>query len=79
MVNGLSADHREYLARGGYGFIIGDGALRYGTERVVEVYYDLQLPRGFALAVDVQRIAHPAYNRDRGPVHAVGLRLHVEL
>ena len=27
VINGLSADHRNYLAAGGYGFIIGDGKL----------------------------------------------------
>jgi len=79
IVNGLSADHRDYLARGGLGFIIGDGALRYGTERVLEAYYAARLPRGFTLTGDFQRIANPAYNRDRGPVSVVGLRLHLEL
>ena len=29
----LSAAHRAYLASGGYGFLIGDGALRYGGRK----------------------------------------------
>ncbi len=33
IVNDLSPDHRDYLAAGGYGFLIGDGALRYGRRR----------------------------------------------
>src|SRR5262249_52514413 len=28
-VNGLSASHRDYLARGGLGFFLGDGRLNY--------------------------------------------------
>jgi high affinity Mn2+ porin len=28
--SGLSQDHREYLALGGIGFMLGDGALTYG-------------------------------------------------
>src|ERR1700722_18791476 len=33
-VSGLSAVHAQYLARGGYDFLIDDGALRYGTENI---------------------------------------------
>ena len=32
VVSGLSSHHRNYLAAGGLGFIIGDGALNYGNE-----------------------------------------------
>lgn len=38
VVNGISPEHRDYLAAGGYGFIVGDGALNYGLERIGEVY-----------------------------------------
>ena len=80
VVNGISAEHRAYLAAGGYGFIIGDGALNYGLEQVGEVYYSLSLPRYHAsISPDYQLVINPAYNRDRaGPVHVVALRLHVE-
>ena len=37
--NGLSAPHREYLALGGQGFLLGDGTLRYGREDILETYY----------------------------------------
>jgi high affinity Mn2+ porin len=37
--SGLSHDHREYLALGGIGFMLGDGGLRYGRESVSETYY----------------------------------------
>ena len=39
----------------------------------------MHLWRGIFLSVDVQRIWNPGYNRDRGPVLAPGLRLHVDL
>ena len=34
--NGISADHQKYLALGGLGFLLGDGALNYGRENIVE-------------------------------------------
>jgi high affinity Mn2+ porin len=78
VVNGLSADHRAYLATGGQGFVIGDGALNYGTERILEAYYRMPLGKYAQLSPDVQYIQNPGYNRDRGPASAVGLRLHLE-
>ena len=80
VVNGISAEHQAYLAAGGYGFIIGDGRLNYGLEKIGEVYYSIALPRYHAaISPDYQFILNPAYNRDRsGPVHVVAVRLHVE-
>ena len=77
-VSGLAAVHAQYLARGGLDFLIGDGALRYGTERIWESYYNTRLFPGFFASIDVQRIVNPAFNRDRGPLWAGSLRLHVE-
>jgi high affinity Mn2+ porin len=77
-VSGLSAVHAEYLARGGLDFLIGDGALRYGTERIWESYYSVRLFPGFFASIDAQHIVNPAYNRDRGPLWAGSLRLHIE-
>ena len=76
--NGLSNDRRQYLEAGGISFFIGDGALRYRPETILEAYYSLGLARNLWLTADVQRIANPAYNADRGPVNFVGLRLHAE-
>jgi high affinity Mn2+ porin len=76
--NFASKDRRDYLAAGGISFFIGDGALRYRPEDIVEVYYSLALAKGASLSIDLQRIAHPAYNADRGPVDFYGLRLHAE-
>jgi high affinity Mn2+ porin len=76
--NGLSHDHEEYLSLGGKGFIIGDGKLNYGRERILETYYLIALKDGFALSPDFQYVVSPAYNRDRGPVTIYALRLHWE-
>jgi high affinity Mn2+ porin len=79
VVNAISKDHRTYLADGGFGFLIGDGALRYGRENILEAYYTAHLWRGLYAAPGLQRILNPAYNRDRGPVLVPTLRLHLEL
>ncbi len=77
--SGLSGPHREYLALGGKGFLLGDGSLRYGREDIAEIYYTARAYRGVFPAVDVQMIERPGYNRDRGPVVVGSLRLHVEI
>jgi len=77
VVSGLSDVHRRYLAAGGYGFIIGDGALGYGLEVLGEVFYRLALTREVSLAVDYQPIFDPAFNQDRGPAHVFTGRVHV--
>jgi len=77
--NGLAEDHWRYLGLGGKGFLLGDGKLRYGRETVVEAYYTAQAARGIFVAADLQLVANPGYNRDRGPVTVGSLRLHVEL
>jgi len=79
IVDALSRDHRDYLAAGGLGFMIGDGKLNYGLEKIAELYYKALLRKGIWLTADYQFVQNPAYNRDRGPVHVFGLRLHVEL
>jgi high affinity Mn2+ porin len=77
VVSGLSSEHRSYLAGGGYGFLIGDGALSYALEVLGEVYYRAGLTRQISLGVNYQPIFNPAYNRDRGPVHVFTGRAHV--
>ncbi|MDP9055238.1 MAG: carbohydrate porin [Acidobacteriota bacterium] len=77
-VSGLSAVHALYLSRGGLDFIIGDGRLNYMPEYIWETYYSARIVKGFFAALDVQHIANPAYNHDRGPLWAYSLRLHME-
>jgi high affinity Mn2+ porin len=77
--NGISKEHKDYLAAGGYGFIIGDGQLNYSPELIAEVYYKLNAyQHKLWLSPDYQFIANPAYNHDRGPVNVFSLRAHVE-
>jgi len=80
-IEGLSNQHREYLAHGGLGFILGDGNLSYGHEQVTETYYTFPLSPwpGVYFALDFQYIDDPGYNRVRGPVYVPGVRLHIEL
>ncbi len=79
--NGLSQRHRQYLALGGLGFVLGDGALSYGPEKIMECYYNFPIPihSGFFGALDLQYIDNPGYNRARGPVVVPGMRIHIEL
>jgi high affinity Mn2+ porin len=79
IADGISAPHRQYLADGGYGFIIGDGKLNYGTEMIAEIYYKINAyKKKLFISPDYQFIINPAYNRDRGPVNVFGVRAHVE-
>lgn len=76
--NGIAKDHQNYLADGGLGFLLGDGALNYGRENIVESFYTAHLWRGIYIAPGVQHINNPGYNRDRGPVIVPSFRIHAE-
>ena len=78
VTNGICKDHQIYLADSGLGFLLGDGALRYGREKIVETYYTAHVWRGIYIAPGVQHINNPGYNRDRGPVTVPTFRLHTE-
>jgi high affinity Mn2+ porin len=77
--SGISAVHKEYLARGGLDFLIGDGQLNYAPEYVWESYYSARLFRGFFASFDLQHDTNLAYNHARGPVWIPSIRLHLEL
>jgi hypothetical protein len=90
--NGISSVHADYLRRGGVGFLLGDGPgcvdhvcapvtgpyLTYAREMIVEQYYNAHVWWGAFLAEDIQLIANPGYNADRGPVWVFSIRAHVE-
>jgi hypothetical protein len=76
--NAIKRDHQNYLALGGQGFILGDGALSYAREDILESYYTAHTWRGLFTAFDVQLIAHPGYNQARGPVEVFTVRTHVD-
>lgn len=58
-VNGLSSAHRNFLAAGGTGLLIGDGRLRYGHESIVEAYYALRVNGWSTVTFDYQFVANP--------------------
>jgi high affinity Mn2+ porin len=76
--NAIKRDHQEYLKLGGLGFLLGDGNLNYGRENIVEGYYTWHFWRGLNYSLDVQHIADPGYNRDRGPAWVGSVRAHVD-
>jgi hypothetical protein len=59
VVNGISGDHRRYLALGGLGFLLGDGAVNYGLAD----FRNLQ--HGAHLAGDLRRGRLPACDQPR--------------
>jgi high affinity Mn2+ porin len=77
-INALSKDHRDFIAAGGLGVLIGDGALNYRRERILETYYAYALNKQITLTADYQLITNPAYNADRGPVSVFSARFHGE-
>jgi high affinity Mn2+ porin len=76
VINGISSVHQAFLNDGGLGILVGDGQLpNPGNEKIMETYYSFPV---FATKVtlDYQLIVNPAYNRDRGPVSVLGVRVH---
>ena len=77
-INGLSKEHRDYIAAGGLGILIGDGMLNYREEKILEAFYAWYLLKGLILTLDYQFMVNPAYNADRGPISFFSARLHGE-
>ena len=79
VVNGISPAAQRYLAAGGLGVLVGDGALpRYGVEKILETYYSARLAHWAAVSFDYQFVDNPAYNPMRGPISVFAIRGHVE-
>jgi high affinity Mn2+ porin len=71
VVNSISGVHQAFLDAGGLGILIGDGQLpNPGSEKILEAYYSYALSSATRITFDYQYITNPAYNTDRGPVHA---------
>ena len=80
VVNAASRDLRQYLAAGGLGILVGDGRLAHaGREHILETYYEAAVVSAVHVTLDYQWVGNPAYNRDRGPVSIVAVRVHAEL
>ncbi|HTY51369.1 MAG TPA: carbohydrate porin [Steroidobacteraceae bacterium] len=79
VTNAISKDTQQYLAAGGLGVLVGDGELPHpGHEDIIETYYNLALMVALHVTLDYQWVENPAYNRDRGPVSIIAVRLHAQ-
>jgi high affinity Mn2+ porin len=78
VVNALSPEHRDYIAAGGLGILIGDSRLNYRPERILETYYAINLGKALTLTFDYQYMVNPAHNADRGPISFFSGRLRGE-
>jgi high affinity Mn2+ porin len=78
VANGISSAHQAYLNAGGLGVLVGDGQLPHpGPEQIMEAYYSFPVG-AWKVTADYQFIVNPAYNRDRGPVSVIGMRLRTQ-
>ncbi|HEX7616946.1 MAG TPA: carbohydrate porin [Thermoanaerobaculia bacterium] len=75
-LNGINGDHRDYLAAGGLGFMLGDGSLHASTEEVLDAFYRVSLASYAAVTLEFEHYTNPAFNQDRGPLTVYGLRVH---
>jgi high affinity Mn2+ porin len=79
VVNRISAARERFLNAGGLGVVVGDGQLPHpGPEQILETYYRLSVFGQTHLTLDYQWVNHPGYNRDRGPVSIIAVRMHVQ-
>ena len=79
IIDGISSAHRDFLAAGGLGILIGDGKLpHYALEGVMEIYYNAEVIKNVYLGIDYQFVANPGYNSDRGPVNIFASRFHFQ-
>jgi high affinity Mn2+ porin len=79
VVNAISHAYANYLAAGGVNdIILGDGALSYAGERILETYYKFGIADGIHITADYQFVDNPGYNLARGPVSLFALRFHAE-
>jgi high affinity Mn2+ porin len=78
IVNGISRVQQQYFADGGLGILAGDGTLNYGLEQTLETYYKFQIWKTINTTADYQYVMNPGYNKDRGPVSVLSIRMHLE-
>lgn len=76
VASGASASAQRFLEAGGLDIVAGDGALTYGSEKVTEAYYSFPVWKNVYATPDFEFVSNPAFNRSRGPVAVLGVRLH---
>ncbi|HEX4269666.1 MAG TPA: carbohydrate porin [Steroidobacteraceae bacterium] len=80
VVNGISRHFQRYLGAGGIGVLVGDGQLPHAArEHILETYYELAAVSAVHITLDYQWAQNPAYNRDRGPVSILAVRVHAAM
>jgi high affinity Mn2+ porin len=78
-IDDISRRAKDYLAAGGLGVLVGDGALPIsGPEQIAEAYYKYAIRSYFHVTADYQFVNNPAYNPRRGPVSVLAVRLHFQ-
>lgn len=79
IIAGISSAHRDCLAAGGLGALIGDTKLpHYEHEALLEMYYHVQITKNVHLGIGYQFVANPGYNSDGGPVNIFAYRFHFQ-
>ena len=79
VTDGISHRHKVYLEDAGLGILVGDGRLpSAGREQVVETYYSHALASYAHVTADYQFVNNPGYDRERGPVSILGIRMHLQ-
>ena len=69
-LNEISHDLQAYLADGGRGLLIGNGALpSYAGEKVIETYYSYAVTGNVTVSADYQWIGNAAYFAERSPIN----------
>jgi high affinity Mn2+ porin len=62
VLNDISNAHANYFAAGGLDLLLGDGALSYSGERILETYYKFGIADGVHVTADYQFVDNPGYN-----------------
>jgi high affinity Mn2+ porin len=76
VTSGASNSAQKYLEAGGTDIVDGDGKLTYGSEKVLEAYYNFQIWKSVHATIDYEFVDNPAFNHDRGPTSVFGVRFH---
>ena len=74
----ISDIHARYLGMGGVDGFVGDGAIKAGPEKSVDLFYSANFLKIYWLSGDYQHIANPGFNAARGPVNVFTVRVHGE-
>ena len=70
----MNGPHRDFLAAGGLGLLIGDGALNYREEKILETFYTYNVNKWTTQRLTISssptRLTKPIVDRYRSSPHA---------